>query len=165
MNLKIIAAGALLPLLSSTAWAEPASPLVQAFAQDASLSNQFEVSESRIALEKSADPHVRAYAQHMIHDHTMAQAKLHAAAQPSQVVTGFMFDPTMQGMVEALSAKSGPEFDAAYWADQREAHASAEAKLSDYATNGEDPMLRRYAAMTLPVVLMHARMIPASEGM
>ena len=159
MKTRMLVAGLLLPLLSAPAWAEPASPLPQVFAQNAAISNQFEIAEAQVALQQSSNPEVLRFARQMIHDHGMAQRELAMAGSPSGVVTAFMFDAGHQTMLDALSSKSGSEFDTQYMSDQRDSHADAEALLSDYAASGEDPALRQFAAKTLPVVLMHQRML------
>ena len=160
MFLKQLAAAVLtLPCLCLPVLAEPASPLVQDFAQAAGLSNQFEIAESRLALEKSADPLIRQFAGQMIHDHTEAQMQLRQASMASAVTADFMFDNARQAQVDALDSKSGTDFDSAYLADQKDAHAATLDTLSAYAASGEDPSLRMWARATMPTVAMHQRML------
>jgi putative membrane protein len=174
--LRIVAAAALLSAVAGSAFAapdmaedspvmpRPASPLVQAFVQDAGISNQFEMTEAQMALEKSQDPNVRAFAQRMLQDHHMAEFALERAAAPSGVVTHFMFDPAHQSRLVQLEPLTGKAFDEAYWNDQREAHVEAVAALGDYAASGSDPALRAFARQTLPVVQMHQSMITSMTG-
>ncbi|MCW6507676.1 DUF4142 domain-containing protein [Lichenifustis flavocetrariae] len=144
--------------------AQPSSPLVQAFAQDAGTSNQFEMTEAQMALDKSSDPAVRRFAQQMLQDHYKAEQSLEQAAAPSGVVTHFMFDATTQAKLDQMNGLSGPAFDQAYWADQQNAHAQAVAALGTYMTSGSDPALRAWARNTLPVVMEHQRMLAAMTG-
>ena len=146
------------------ALAAPASPLVQAFAQDAGVGNQFEMTTSQMALETSQDPGVRAFAQRMLNDHHAAEMSLERAAAPTGVVTHFMMDAAHQGKIDELQGLSGAAFDADYWTLQREAHAETVAALGDYAATGSDPALRTWAQSTLPVVLEHQRLIAQMTG-
>lgn len=142
----------------------PASPLEQAFAQDAGIGNQFEITTSQIALEKSQDPNIRRFAQKMLIDHHKAETTLARAAIPSGVATHFMFDQPHQTKIDELQGLSGPAFDEDFWIVQRDAHAETVAALGDYATTGRDPALRAWARETLPVVVDHQRMIADMTG-
>lgn len=142
----------------------PASPLAQAFAQDAGIGNQFEMTTSQMALQTSTDPNVRAFAQRMLNDHHVAEMMLERAAAPTGVVTHFMFDKAHQDKIDELQALSGAAFDQNYWSLQRDAHAETVAALGDYAASGSDPALRTWARATLPVVLGHQRMIAEMTG-
>jgi len=53
----------------------------------ASASDAFEIQSSRLALERSGNPRVRAFAEHMINDHSMTTAQLSQSA-PSLVMFG-----------------------------------------------------------------------------
>lgn len=143
---------------------QPASPLVGAFVQNAGIGNQFEMTTSQMALEKSQDANVRRFAQRMLNDHHMAELNLERAAAPMGVDTHFMFDRAHQAKLDELQALSGAAFDEDFWVLQRNAHAEAEAVLADYTMSGSDPALRAYARETLPVVLDHQRMIADLTG-
>lgn len=175
--LRTLAAALLFSAASGTAFAEPdisgldmsaqpvpASPLAQAFAQDAGIGNQFEMTTSQLALEKSVDPSVRAFAQRMLNDHHRAEMALEHAAVPTGVATHFMFDKAHQAKIDELQGLSGAAFDQDFWAVQRESHAEAVAAIGDYAASGSDPALRAWARDTLPVVVGHQQMIAAMTG-
>ena len=146
------------------AMAAPASPLVQAFVQNAGIGNQFEMTISQIALEKSQDPNVRRFAATMLKDHHMAEVTLDQAAAHTGVNTHFMFDNAHQAKIDELQGLSGQAFDEDYWIIQRNAHAEAVAGLGDYAMSGSNPVLRAWARATLPVVVGHQRMIADMTG-
>jgi putative membrane protein len=164
MKHMLVASALALSLCGSTAWAAPASPRAALFAQGAALGNQFEIEESKIILEDSANPALRAFARQMIHDHSMAQTMLDEAGASAEVPTRFVFDKNRQKSVDDLGLMDGPKLDRAYVADQIQAHAQAAALLSDYAMNGEDPALRAWARQTLPHVLMHQRILSEITG-
>lgn len=151
-------------MIDAPAIPQPASPLVQAFVQDAGLGNQFEMTTSQIALEKSRDPNVRRFAQMMLNDHHQAEIGLARAAAPAGVDTHFMFDSAHQAKIDELQGLSGQAFDEDYWDMQRDAHAAAVAALGDYATTGSNPALRAWARETLPVVVHHQHMIADITG-
>lgn len=142
----------------------PASPLAQAFAQDAGMGNQFEITTSQIALEKSQDPKVRLFAQKMLNDHHKAEMALTRVAAPQGLTTHFMFDQASQAKIDQLQTLTGQAFDEDYWVLQRDAHAATVAALGDYAATGQDPALRAWARETLPVVVGHQRMIADLTG-
>lgn len=142
----------------------PASPLEQAFAQDAGIGNQFEITTSQIALETSQDPDVRRFAQKMLIDHHEAEMALARAAAPAGLATHFMFDDAHQAQIDHLQGLTGKAFDEDYWVLQRDAHAATVASLGAYATTGQDPALRAWARATLPVVIGHQRMIADMTG-
>ena len=160
------AAGALaLALVASTAGrADPSSPLVALFAQNAGVSNTFEIAESKIVLETSTDPAVRAFAWQMVHDHAQAQRDLDYAGGFTGVATRIELDRDRKKLVDDLGLMDSPKLDRTYLADQVEAHASAVAALAGYAVNGRDPALRAYARITLPVVRHHQMMLESLTG-
>ena len=142
----------------------PASPLVQAFAQNAGIGNQFEMTSSQMALDTSQDANVRSFAQHMLNDHHMAELTLEHAAVPTGVNTHFMFDKAHQAKLDELQGLTGAAFDENYWILQRASHAATVALLGDYAMSGSDPALRAWARNTLPTVIGHQRMIADMTG-
>jgi putative membrane protein len=157
-----LAAGAVaLALSSSAASAAPADPMVGLFAQNAAISNAFELAEAKIVLEDSTNPALRAFAAHMMHDHTLAQDHLAQAGRMAGVPTAFVLDSVHQKEVDDIGLMDGATLDRTYVADQVAAHASAAATLAQYAANGSDPALRTYARQTLPVVIEHQRMLAA----
>ncbi|MDX7951111.1 DUF4142 domain-containing protein [Lichenihabitans sp. Uapishka_5] len=150
--------------LEASPMPRPSSPLVQAFVQNAGIGNQFEMTTSQMALERSQDPAVRHFAQTMLNDHHKAELALDRAAAPTGVATHFMFDKAHQAKLDELDALSGQGFDDAFWVLQRAAHAEAVAGIGDYAMSGSDPALVVWARQTLPVVLGHQRMIADMTG-
>ncbi|WP_131114002.1 DUF4142 domain-containing protein [Lichenihabitans psoromatis] len=165
MKSALLAAALMTTLLSAShVSAEPASPFVGLFAQDASLGNAFEIDESKIILETSTNPVVRAFAEEMIHDHTIAQAELDRLGRRAGVPTDIIPGKAQKTLVDDLGLMDSPKLDKVYLSDQSKAHARAVALISDYAINGEDPAFRAYARATLPMVLIHQRMLVEISG-
>ena len=156
-NSTLTVAFALSLLASGAALAQPGDPKVAMFAQDASLSNQFEIEEAKIILQDSKNPRTRAFARQMIHDHGMAQQMLDRAAGPSGSATRIVLDKGQQKLINALGLMDSPKLDETYVADQQESHARAIASVGDFAANGSDPSLRAWARATLPTIVRHQR--------
>ena len=157
--MKFIVLAATLAVAASTP-ALAQSPLPASdFAMKASVGNTFEVDESQLALKQASSAKIKAFAKMMIHDHTMAEKKLMAAAKPSKTMVEMKLDDPHQAMVTALQGKSGADFDKAYTADQVQAHQDTTALLTGYSQSGDDAKLKTWAKATLPTVQMHLKKI------
>jgi predicted outer membrane protein len=77
---KFVALGALMASLATPAMAQTAPMAVptdrEGFRQMAMMSDAFEITSSQLALERSRNPRVRAYAQQMINDHAATSQAL-----------------------------------------------------------------------------------------
>lgn len=165
MKIAAIAGVLALTLGTASAQAQFADPMDSQFAAMASVGNTFEIGSSRLALQRSRNARIRAFARMMIADHTRAQAKLDAFAAASGTQAGLMIDPAHQQMLDQLSALSGAAFDQAYATDQVAAHQESQQMLASYVSSGENPNLQQYASTTLPIVNMHLRRIETLTGM
>lgn len=122
-------------------------------------SDAFEMLEADTALAQSADPQVRAFAQHMLQDHTRLAAMLREAAIKSGVTAPSMGVGADQApLLGALQGLHGPDFDRAYWTHQALAHRSALTTTQLYAANGDDRAIRDAAAAAVPVIAEHLAM-------
>jgi putative membrane protein len=128
------------------------------FAVNATRANLAEVAAGRLALDKSDDAAVRAYARKMIRDHTAAQKKLAAIAKATD--TTLPKQPTKLQRAEAarLGRLSGNAFDSAYLRRQVSDHRKALATMLLELDTGTVAALRNYASATAPVVRMHLAM-------
>ncbi|UBV42994.1 DUF4142 domain-containing protein [Deinococcus taeanensis] len=125
------------------------------FMEVATMSNLAEIATSRLALQKSSNAAVRAYAQMMITHHTRAQAELNqlAASKGVTLTDKPGADQRLQG--NKLSALSGSAFDAEYKKVQIQGHQMILNLIQTYRSIGKDPATLAYAAKTQPVVQMH----------
>jgi putative membrane protein len=135
----------------------------QGFANTAAASDAFEIATSRLALASSSSPAVKKFAQQMIDAHTDSTAKLKAAAaSASPAITP---DPTLnveqQAKLDALKLKTGADFDQAYIAVQVAGHQLTLNALRNYATSGDVPQLKAFAATVSPIVSGHLDMAKA----
>ncbi|MEJ7933236.1 DUF4142 domain-containing protein [Sphingobium sp. AN558] len=156
--------------IANNVGANAASPVVteapaalsagQVFANAAAASDAFEIESSRLAATSAASASTKAFAQSMIKGHTDSTAKLKkAAAEATPPLTP---DPTLAGeqlqTLEALKGKEGAAFDAAYADAQTKAHEMTLTTLRDYATAGDVPSLKAFAAAMVPIVTAHVNM-------
>lgn len=132
----------------------------QEFASMATASNMFEIESSRLALEKAASPDAKAFAQHMIDDHTKAGEEMKAAAEnqgginlPSSV------NDKHKQMLDQLNAATGADFETQYLSMQVSAHKEAVALFDAFSTNGSEGPLKDFARKTLPTLQQHLEMV------
>jgi len=98
----------------------------------ASNTNLFAIEESRLALDRSADPKVKTFARRLGEDHRKAEAELQTAARGSGAAVPTTLDHEHQTRLKALRGKSGTDFEKAYVADQGETHSNALTLYGDY---------------------------------
>jgi len=136
------------------------------FVQQASAGNNFEIAESKLALKKSRNPQVRAFAAKMIKDHAATAASLRNAVaastvDSSNIVSGV--DEAHLRKYNKLKTESGRAFDTDYIADQREAHSDAVRLFRYYRAAGKSASLRQFAIDTLPDLESHEQRIYALQ--
>ena len=129
-----------------------------AFARMAAQGGTAEVMEARLALGKSSNSMVDAFARRMLHDHIPNNQQLQAIMMREGIPIPRMVDPADQAMMARLHMQRGRAFDAAYLQGQVTAHEKMLSLLQNEVTSGSDPRLRAYARMTIPVIRMHLAM-------
>lgn len=135
---------------------EPAQPVdAQTFVNAAAISNLFEIQSSQLALSNATDDAIKAFAQHMIDDHSMAGDELKAAASGVGLTVPTDLDQATADKLVQLQAVTGEQFDLLYVQLQTGAHAEAVALFSGYAKGGDDEKLKAFAAKTLPTLHQH----------
>ena len=159
--LKLPTLAALTLLAMSPAWAQAPSANDAEFVAKASVGNTFEIEQAKLAVERAADPRIKAFAQRMIDDHGNAMKKLTDAAGKAGQKPGMMLDKPHQAMLENLKGFNGTDFDKIYVADQAASHAETVALLSDYGQNGQNSDLKAWVKDALPVVKEHRATINA----
>ncbi len=132
------------------------------FVTKAGRAGMFEVKASQLALKKSKNPEIIAFAKEMIADHTAAAAGLKTAAKADKIYPPKVLDKDHQGKLNDL-AKKGDDFDTAYINAQVDAHNDAVSLFDDYAKNGEDKSLKAFAGKTLPTLIAHRDHIDALD--
>jgi putative membrane protein len=130
-------------------------PDAQGFADTAASANMFEIQSSELALDADVGEETRAFAQHMIDDHTAAGEKMKMAAAEAKVTPATAMMTKEQGLLEALQDADGDEFEQLYLTDQLAAHEDAVKLFKTYSEQGEPGPLRDFAGATLPTLEEH----------
>lgn len=130
------------------------------YVMTAGASDLYERESSKLVLQTTANPALRDFANMMIKMHTDSTNQVKAAAARSRVPAAPpMLTPNQAEMIAQLRAEQGPARDAAYIAQQRQAHGGALAVQKAYAQGGTAPALRDAAAGIVPVVESHIAML------
>jgi putative membrane protein len=145
------------------AGAEQAVPEPSVFVKKAAQDGMTEVEAAKVALEKSQDPSIRSFAQRMVADHGKANAELATIAKSKGIDVPKELDAEHQAMVDALSAKSGGEFDREYSQHMNMDHSKAIA-LFEGASKTTDPALAGFASKTLPTLKEHKQLAAKLPG-
>jgi len=133
------------------------------FIKNAAIGNMFEIETSKVALEKSKDEDVRAFANQMIKDHTKAGNEMKAALKKANIPASAApkaLDEKHQAQLDALKDKS-IGFDKQYLDAQVAAHGEAVTVFQDYSANGDNATLKDFATKTLPTLKGHQSHINA----
>jgi putative membrane protein len=130
------------------------------FIRVAAGTDEFERQAGRIADRQAASPRVRSFGRMMVRDHTdttmaLKQAIRRAGLPPPGPPT---LTADQQSNISALQRLSGPSFDRTYMQQQIQTHLQALSAMRAYAHAGDNRVLRRAAADTVPIVQRHLRM-------
>ncbi|WP_216324175.1 DUF4142 domain-containing protein [Deinococcus aestuarii] len=134
------------------------------FMEVASMSNLTEITTSQLALQKSTNQNVRAYAQQMITEHTRAQAELRALANAKGVRIADKPGADQRLQYNRLTTLSGAAFDAAYKNVQVGGHQMTLDLIETYRSVGKDQQALAYAAKIQPAVARHLEEAKALPG-
>ena len=141
--------------LSSAAFAVNALPDAR-FVGFAETVNDFEIQSGNLALAKSSNENVRAYATRAIAQHTAIAESLSRNRRESGVTMAP--DEEVRKIagdaMTRLNSLQGAEFDTAFADAQLRLQTAAVAQYGAYSQNGNDGSLRRHAERTLPQLEM-----------
>jgi putative membrane protein len=129
-----------------------------AFFKKMALANMAEIDTSKLAIARSDNDKVKAFAQHMIADHSKVSQQLSDLADAKGVILPVELDSRDQTKLDALSSKSGMDFDHSYMDLQVTAHKQAIAADQDEADNGLDPDTKTFAGKMLDTLKAHLSM-------
>lgn len=131
------------------------------YVSQAAIGDLFEVQSSELALKKAQSAEVRAFARHMIAEHTATTAQLKTLASRPEVgrVLPTEVDAPHKAMLDQLKAASGAAFDQVYLTQQAQAHQKALLLHSDYAENGKVDAAKSFAQMVTPKIRQHGEML------
>ena len=121
----------------------------------ASISNTAELGTATLALNKATNGAVRAYANHMIVEHGMAQTDLKNLGTRVGFAIKDTLDPAHVAIANQLSALSGRQFDSAYIHTQILDHNATSANFQLEQTTGQHTDVKNYANTYRPHIEMH----------
>lgn len=125
------------------------------FMLQASVSNTAEVGAGQLALTKASNAAVKAYAQTMIAEHSVAQTDLKALGTTVGFAVKDTIDPMHVQMITQLNALSGRAFDSAYIHSQVADHQLTLTFFQTELDNGQHAQVEGYAATYQPRIQMH----------
>src|SRR4051812_7821589 len=117
----------------------------------------FLIGSSELALQKSTRPRTREFAAMEVSAHKGTSAQLSLEGRRLNLLPSATLSPQHQAMLNALERSA--DFDSLYRRDQLAVHQEAELLHSRYSASGTSPTLRPVAALMLPIVQRHLRMI------
>lgn len=131
------------------------------FVKNASVGNLFEIESSKLALQKTSATDVKDFAQKMVTDHTQIgdQMKKAVNASGTDLTPATTLDADHQQTLNSLKAAPAANFDNLYVEAQLKAHDDAVTLFSDYAQNGDETNLKKFASDTLPTLKKHQQMV------
>lgn len=127
------------------------------YVASASSIDLFIIGSSELALRKSARPRTREFAANEISAHKGTSAQLSLEGRRLNLLPSATLSPRHQAMLNELERSA--DFDSLYRRDQLAVHQEAEALHGRYAAAGGSPTLRPVAAVILPIIQRHLRMI------
>lgn len=127
----------------------------QDFVNQAASGGMFEVQSSELALARSQNANVQAFAEMMITDHSTNNQELMAIAEEQglTVPAEIMGQPAEH--MQAVQTAEGEQFDLVYVEHQIAAHQSMIQLFQSYAEAGDVEPLVSYAESTLPILQQH----------
>jgi putative membrane protein len=120
-----------------------------------SISNTAEVGTATLALNKATTPQVLAFAQHMIAEHSLAQAELKNLGTTVGQPVKDTLDPAHVTLLAQLSALSGRAFDSAYIHTQVIDHEATLTNFENEQDNGRHRDVKAYADRYRPHIEQH----------
>ncbi len=127
------------------------------FVAKAAAGDMFEVASSKLALKRSTNADIKAFAHMMIEAHTKSTAALKKAiADSGQALTPPAALPQdKQDALDALVKADAKDFDKQYIDAQVGGHQAALDLMTRYAKDGDVAQIKAFAADVAPVVQMH----------
>lgn len=127
------------------------------FYQSAASVNEFEIEASKLALERSSDPDVKAFAATMVKDHEeMAQKLANLAARKNADLPKELLK-RHQLMLDSLKEEdAGPGFDANYREKMVLSHQEAVSLFDQSAKASPDPDIRKFALSSMSSLQAHS---------
>lgn len=134
----------------------------EAFVQNATVGDLYEIEAGSLAMRRARSDAVRAFGQMMVEHHTTSAHQLQSALLSSEVTRQFPdlqpsgeMDARRAGLLKHLLDADDDAFDRMYVDQQKLAHQETATLLKGYAENGDNPQLRSVALGAVPMVERH----------
>jgi putative membrane protein len=125
------------------------------FIRKAAEGNLEEIQTAHIALQRSQDPQVRAYAEKIANDHAKANADLQKIAAAKGVEMPTSLTPHKDHMNQRLLEKSPGKIDRELVDHWVKDHKEDIKQYDSEAKKAKDPQVNQYAASQLPILQEH----------
>lgn len=133
-----------------------ATPSTSTFLANTATANLFEIESSKVALDKTKNDKIKAFANRMVTDHTAAGAKFKQAVADAKLTPpAEKLDAKHQSLLDDLKKKDGTALDAAYVKAQHDGHVETVAMFEAYAKGGDNAGMKQFASDTLPTLKSH----------
>jgi putative membrane protein len=140
---------------------EKAEVQTDRFEDKIAMGDLFEIESSRLALQRSTSPRVRAFAQRTIDERGVASTQLLVpVAQAGLRPPHPDLDAPHRARLEALAVTGRRDFDQAYLGAIRDEEAAQAALAAVYSRSGTNLPMRAYAARTEPILQAGAATTP-----
>ncbi|MDQ3907972.1 MAG: DUF4142 domain-containing protein [Acidobacteriota bacterium] len=136
----------------------------QKFVNEAAIGGMAEVEMGRLGVERGTSDDVKTFAQHLIDDHTKANAELSQIAGTKGVMLPTGLDAKHQAVVDHLRSLSGDAFDREFAKVGVKDHQEDIKAFQKESAGGHDADIKGFATRTLPVLQDHLRMAQDAES-
>ena len=123
-----------------------------------------EIGMGQLILQRSQNPELRSFGQHLIDDHNQANQQLAQIAARKDITIPTRPDASQQTMMNQLVNLSGTQFDTTAVNDAVRDHQRDIALYQQAANTLQDPDLKAYAQKTLPILQQHLDQATQLQG-
>jgi len=123
-----------------------------------------EIQSCQLALHKSSDPAVQAFAKRMITDHRSLDAKIESLAKRKGYSLPTGISISQEATQTALKPLTGHAFDKVFMEHNVSDHKDDIKQFSDEAQHGSDPEVRALAASATPVLKKHLELAEETQA-
>src|SRR5918994_5089181 len=133
-----------------------ATPPPSTFLTNTAVANLFEIESSKVALAKTKNDKIKAFANLMVTDHTGAGTKFKQAVTDAKLTPpAEKLDARHQALLDDLKKKDATAFDTAYVKAQHDGHVETVAMFEAYAKGGDNARMKQLASEMLPTLKTH----------
>jgi putative membrane protein len=136
------------------------SPTTADFIKEAAISDMFEIQSSELVEQKAVDDSAtKAFAAHMIKDHSKTTSDLKSIATTDKLTADLpsQLDSDHQSKLDKLKSLNGADFIKQYHSDQAGGHKDAVSLFKRYSDGGDNPELKAWAGKMLPTLEEHLK--------